>query len=213
MSSDLTLIADLVRAGVSPDLIGRVAAALSGTVRDNVRDIVKGYERERKLVYRKKSKISSGKQTMSASTNASDCPGNVPDNSKRDHNVFLLSSSTETQRSKEKQESKRGTRLQIGTPLEKEYLDFAISLGFAPHEVPQMWAEFVDYWIGLPGHRGVKTNWLSTWRNRVRAIRDRRSQNGSKHRVAAAFDNLIARTGSEEVQDSFEPIDITPSRS
>lgn len=28
--------------------------------------------------------------------------------------------------------------------------------------------EFVDYWKGVPGQRGRKTDWEATWRNRMR---------------------------------------------
>ncbi|WP_141693408.1 hypothetical protein [Curtobacterium sp. UCD-KPL2560] len=29
-------------------------------------------------------------------------------------------------------------------------------------------AEFVDYWVAVPGQKGVKTDWISTWRNGMR---------------------------------------------
>ena len=30
--------------------------------------------------------------------------------------------------------------------------------------------EFRDYWVAIPGQRGLKTDWFATWRNRCRTI-------------------------------------------
>jgi hypothetical protein len=67
----------------------------------------------------------------------------------------------------------RGTRLAPGTPLSDADRASAIELGASADRVEAMWAEFVDYWIGIPGQRGTKLGdrgWAATWRNRVRAI-------------------------------------------
>ena len=71
--TDETLIADLVRAGVAADLVGRVANALAvSSVRDNVRDMVREYERARKQKQRGNHDKSGGKQTMSAAVSMSE---------------------------------------------------------------------------------------------------------------------------------------------
>jgi hypothetical protein len=70
-------------------------------------------------------------------------------------------------------QSARGVRMQPGAILTDEFRQAAINLGADPTRIPTMWAEFVDYWIGIPGQRGVKTipnGWLATWRNRVRDV-------------------------------------------
>lgn len=36
--------------------------------------------------------------------------------------------------------------------------------------------EFVDYWKGVPGQRGRKTDWQATWRNRMRDKVERKAQ-------------------------------------
>ena len=33
--------------------------------------------------------------------------------------------------------------------------------------------KFLDYWIAIPGQRGVKLNWKATWRNWVRSATER----------------------------------------
>jgi len=34
-------------------------------------------------------------------------------------------------------------------------------------------AEFIDYWRGVPGQRGVRVDWIATWRNSVRRAAER----------------------------------------
>lgn len=77
-----------------------------------------------------------------------------------------------------KQESKRtesvrarSTRMQLGAPLTEQFRTAALELGASPDVIADMWVEHVDYWVGVPGQRGVKTEpngWLATWRNDVR---------------------------------------------
>jgi len=45
---------------------------------------------------------------------------------------------------------------------------FAVDAGI--RNTDQAWAEYVDFWIGVPGNRGIKLDWPATWRNRVRYL-------------------------------------------
>lgn len=65
-----------------------------------------------------------------------------------------------------------------GAVLTDECREAAVQLGAEPGRVPTMWAEFVDYWVGVPGQRGVKLDWLATWRNDVRRKLERGTGNG-----------------------------------
>ena len=65
-----------------------------------------------------------------------------------------------------------------GAILTDEFRHAAIDLGARPDDVPNMWAEFVDYWVAVPGQRGVKLDWLATWRNDVRRKLERGPRNG-----------------------------------
>lgn len=88
-----------------------------------------------------------------------------------------------------KKESKKGIRMREGTPLSDEDRAFAETL-LDPSEVPQAWVEFVDYWSAIPGSRGVKLSWKSTWRNRVRDIikyRGSKRGNGAGSNRANSF--------------------------
>lgn len=42
-------------------------------------------------------------------------------------------------------------------------------------------AEFVDYWRGVPGAKGTKTDWIATWRNQVRRVAERTAQPPVQH--------------------------------
>ncbi len=72
-------------------------------------------------------------------------------------------------------ERRKGTRLVEGMAIADEYKKYAMDHGIG--DPLKLWAEFVDYWIGVPGQRGVKLNWFATWRNRVRTVIDRNGGN------------------------------------
>ena len=63
-------------------------------------------------------------------------------------------------------DKQRGTRLSTGAKLSTGGRAFAAQHGI---EADEVWAEFVDYWVAVPGQRGIKLDWEATWRNRVRA--------------------------------------------
>lgn len=69
-----------------------------------------------------------------------------------------------------KKESKKGTRISSDFALTAEDIQFALDCGIPLESIKDDLAEFVDYWIAIPGSRGTKLNWHSTWRNRVRQI-------------------------------------------
>lgn len=62
----------------------------------------------------------------------------------------------------------RGTRLSSEVLLSDADRKFATDNGVSNPDA--LWAEFIDFWIGVPGQRGTKLNWSATWRNRVRAV-------------------------------------------
>jgi len=225
VANDPTLIADLVRAGLVPELVARVADALSN-VRDSpghVRDIVRAYESGRKRKQRGNAIKSGGKQTMSAIDPASEKVEIVPDNSERHCNdSFFLSSLSEKKRRKERKEdeqAKRGTRMVEAAELSADYWQFARSEGFDDTRIAQMWREFVDYWVAVPGQRGLKLNWSATWRNRVRDVKARRGisngaiKNGSGVDVVDAFDSLISGAKTDAGDGDGPLLDLTPTSS
>lgn len=63
---------------------------------------------------------------------------------------------------------KHGTRLPDDWKPGQEERDFARSLDLSEDEIDYVAAEYADYWHGIPGQKGVKLDWLGTWRNWVR---------------------------------------------
>jgi hypothetical protein len=101
----------------------------------------------------------------------------------------------------------RGTRLLLGSPLSDVDRATAIELGAQPDKVDGMWAEFVDYWIGVPGQRGTKLNWSATWRNRVRDVISRGNRNGRQNNGQAdRSTSAAAGRVLERIRQLNEPI-------
>ena len=71
----------------------------------------------------------------------------------------------------------RGTRLSSNSNLSDDDRKFAFENGI--RDPDQAWAEFIDYWIAIPGARGTKLNWSATWRNRIRQISTKGKPNGT----------------------------------
>lgn len=92
-------------------------------------------------------------------------------------------------KSESKALAKKGSRLSSAATLSNEDREFAFQLGFDNAHIDQMWAEFVDYWSAVPGHRGIKLSWSATWRNRVRTLAERKPR---------GFSGNSPRPGSRE---------------
>ena len=102
------------------------------------------------------------------------------------------STSTSTS-SKEDSAAKRGSRIPE---------DFSISDAmrkWAAKEVPLVDLEkflepFKDYWRGVPGAKGVKLDWVGTWRNDMRKKQEFAVRDGVRAPGAADPDAWMART-------------------
>jgi hypothetical protein len=155
------------------------------------------YERLRKREWRDKIKVS---KAIPEANDAGISPANVPkmsrDNGDKRHestsllSVLLPEKSLQEVSKKEVNGRARGTRLLADTKLSPADREFAAKHGADPDK---LWAEFIDFWIGVPGARGLKINWSSTWRNRVRTVSGQTgAPNGNDRRsVIAAADRLL----------------------
>lgn len=56
----------------------------------------------------------------------------------------------------------------------------------------KLFAEFGDYWRGIPGQRGCKLDWFGTWRNRVREAPQPRGQPRNQPFQITTFDQKQA---------------------
>jgi hypothetical protein len=188
-------LADL---GASPEAIAVAVEAVTlastcvhGQSKDASTDIRKERDKLRKRAERKALKLQREKEVAQANDGAAIITPASKDASTDSliAPTFLPSLSLNSEGSIEegsKQESKRtervrarGQRMVSGALLTDEWLQAAIELGASHSQIPEMWAEHVDYWIGVPGARGVKLDWLATWRNDVRRKLKMGNRNGT----------------------------------
>ena len=63
---------------------------------------------------------------------------------------------------------KRGTRIPSGFAVDAEMKQWATDNALGHLDLQAITAEFVDYWTSVAGQRGVKLDWVATWRNWIR---------------------------------------------
>lgn len=87
-----------------------------------------------------------------------------------------------------------GTRIPDGALLSEEFRQFAEQEG---HPDPgREWLKFTDYWRAQPGQKGVKLDWLGTWRNWIRrAVDDGKSRKPTANRAGSRI------ASDEEIRD------------
>jgi hypothetical protein len=71
---------------------------------------------------------------------------------------------------------KKGSRLSPDWQLPKDWGLWAIDQGMDELSVRREADRFRDYWIGVAGARGVKLDWLATWRNWVRKASEQNAE-------------------------------------
>jgi len=104
----------------------------------------------------------------------------IPASDKGEDKGGLKTQKPEARTREEKRETsvslqKKGSRLPEGWKLPKEWSDWAITEGLDEVAARREGEKFGDYWRALPGQKGVKLDWLATWRVWVRkALEDRR---------------------------------------
>lgn len=105
-----------------------------------------------------------------------------------------------------RQATHRGTRLPADWQPSEIDIAFGLSEGLSREEIARGADEFRDYWIAVAGQRGTKRDWVSTFRNRLRALADRKRERGARMaarsdipagsgRGATSFADLLVRRG------------------
>ena len=196
--NDDTLIADLVRAGMTdPDLLQRVANLMSACVHGlstDKEDKRRERDRERKRQERETQRLL--KEAAKANDVATVRGQSTDTTDKRcDLSFFLSSEKGLSTRKKEPSSrnvalAKRGTRISHEWQLSEADRQFARDQGMVEAAIDAALAEFIDYWVSVPGQRGTKLDWSATWRNRVRQVGTIGKGNGQNKSVLAAFDRL-----------------------
>ena len=95
---------------------------------------------------------------------------------------------------------KKGSRLPEDWTLPRLWGQWALEQKLTEKQVRDQAERFRDYWVGVPGQKGVKLNWQATWRNWIRSAvaRDAGYVNGSSHHQRTASDAIMAELRSED---------------
>ena len=113
--------------------------------------------------------------------------GSVSDNPNETlHNQSNLTDKKEPNGSSKVTSSKKGSRLPEDWVLPLSLGQYAIDQGLNELQVRREAEKFRDYWISVPGAKGVKLDWDATWRNWVRKAADHQKTNFRQQRQTEA---------------------------
>lgn len=91
-----------------------------------------------------------------------------------------------------KGESAKGSRLPPDWSLPAEWWSWAAEQGLSGDEIDAAADTFRDWWHSAPGQKGVKADWLATWRNWCRReLKDQRRRGPPKSPVRSELMNLF----------------------
>lgn len=181
MTEVAKLIADMVRAGVDPELIGRAAAALAE--REPVRVIDEQAER-RRAADRERKRLRNSAETAEVTEQVSPKKETSPTPPKE--------KTTPSQSEPNGSSKNRACRLPI--TFEPD-IDWAVTAGMHLSQAQMEACQFVDYWTAKPGKDGTKLDWPATWRQWVRnQLKRRPASRASPPRQPNLADGFAAAT-------------------
>ncbi len=127
--------------------------------------------------------------------------GTVED-TRRAHEGHTTERREEGKKKKEKKDSpKKGSRLSEDWTLPRPWGEWAVQQQLSEKEVRDQAARFHDYWIGVPGQKGVKLDWQATWRNWIRSAAARGTgyvNGGAPPRQQTASDSIRAELRAQD---------------
>jgi hypothetical protein len=197
--SDPALIADLIRAGVAPELVARVAAAIAdaraeGAIAKARTEARLSNDRERKARQRASMSRDKANDVSRDITGSHGTDRDKPGQKSSRARAFTLGEEVDiTPLGRKRPTLPKGSgddgaqaRARVGgSRLPTEWVpsnalcDFGRGLGFDGKGFDEAVAEFRDYWRGVPGQRGRKLDWDATFRNRLRATVGKKRGNGN----------------------------------
>lgn len=149
--TDATLIADLIRAGLDPELVGRVANAIAEAYADAAAVCGNSADKVDISAERRRAKDRERKRNISR----------IPQNSAEFQNALL------TKEDSKKDRKRKGERLSAEWKPTEGDLEFALSKGMPKTRIDTEVEKFRNYWTAKSGHAAAKLDWPATWRNWV----------------------------------------------
>lgn len=170
--TDPSLIADLIRAGIDPDLVARVSSAMIDSYADGVSSVTRDVtsvtvlptrtaSAERQARYRERNALRNETSPVTLVTSR---------NVTCDNNVLTIEESnidSKKERGGERNVTSRGTRLTADWKPSDDDLAFAISKGMPRPRIDIEAEKFRNYWTAKTGIAATKRDWSATWRNWV----------------------------------------------
>ncbi len=83
----------------------------------------------------------------------------------------------------------RGSRLPDDWVLPADWMAFALTEGLSENDARNQAYKFKDYWLGVAGARGVKRDWMATWRNWIRNSKEWKQHAGHSPKKRGPLDN------------------------
>lgn len=215
----MTIISDLLHAGVAPDLVARVADAIEAARSEGVDMSLRamrseGAERQARYRHRKRHVTNDVRSDVTndvtSDVTSSRARAVFPGESSNIPPVSQAKPAQHPPRGKSTQ-SRGGSRLSDEWQTAEAEFAFGRNLGLSDAQIREEQDQFKDFWRGIPGQRGRKLDWAATFRNRLRDIAARaqlRKSNAGKRSISDAAPGFIKR-----VDELFAERELRPSNS
>jgi hypothetical protein len=196
------MVREMIARGIDPDVIelavGTAEQVARADIPQNSADT--SADRRREKDRERKRKIRGNPQNSADIPQTQEAPLTYLENSKEEKKEIK----------KERIPQNRGTRLPTDwQPLPDEWTDTVALIGADRARAELL--KFRDYWIALPGAKGVKLDWPATWRNWIRRVSEntggpngQRNQHASRRPAGSDFFAGL-RSVAEDLDGHREP--------
>lgn len=208
----------LIRAGVSPELVGLVAAAIAEARSEGALmrgEAARASNAQRQAKWRSGQKAASSRNESNV-TDVTNVCGVTPEPRERVFSIgeeLELPSNETTSRQaplSKTRERNAGSRISVDFVTSEANRQFARDRGLSDPQIDEALDEFKIYWGAVPGAKGRKLDWEGTFRNRLREIAGKfaragpRQTNGHKPQTNLQFDVIL-----DSFSDDSPPIDTS----
>lgn len=97
----------------------------------------------------------------------------LPQRADVDLDVDGSTKATTKTKSKTTSSTSKGSRMPEDMQTPEPWSEWVVATyGVTPQRATRVFIEFRDFWCAVPGHRGLKSNWLATFKNRCRSLKE-----------------------------------------
>jgi hypothetical protein len=219
----MTIISDLLHAGVAPDLVARVADAIEAARSEGVDMSLRamrseGAERQARYRERRRNVTSDVKGDVTNDVTSNVTPSRARAFSIGEEvDITPLGSlrSPTLPKGSDAPKGKLGKRLPEDWQAAEAERAFGRNLGLSDAQIDEEQGQFKDFWRGVPGQRGHKLDWPATFRNRLRDVAGRmqlRKSSNGKGNLVDAGRKLVERLDKQFAHlDDVRPKDSGPA--